>query len=282
MDIVKQTSTVHTGYLKNRQIKYIVLHYTAGTSSKKGTARSVASMFANPNNRAASADFIIDDAEIVQYNPDISNRYTYAVGGTKYTVKYTSLSGKFYGLCKNNNSISIEMCSSKINKKSLDALDIDWSINATVVDKAVELTKYLMQKYKVSADNVIMHHHVTGKLCPQPWCLNEKRLQGWYQFKSRLDGAVPEVKENDDMTKNETTKLINEMLDKRFANLSSQIDQAIKAAKPKVYNAEDEIPDWYKDAFEKIKPVLQGTGNGYNLSEDVLRILTFLDRMDVI
>ena len=238
MEIVKQTSTVHTGYLKNRQIKYIVLHYTAGTSSKKGTARGVASMFANPNNRPASADFIIDDAEIVQYNPDISNRYTYAVGGQKYSVRYTPLSGMFYAKCKNNNSISIEMCSSKVNKKSLNALDTDWSINATVVDKAVELTKYLMQKYKVPVDNVIMHHHVTGKLCPQPWCLNEKRLQGWYQFKNRLGGAAPDVKPEPDENGDELDMTIDEMLKKMtdeqaYVLYSKAMSHASKLAEPR-------------------------------------------------
>ena len=81
------------------------------------------------------------------------------------------------------------------------------------------------------------------------------------------------------MTKEETTALINDMLDKRFANLSAQIEQTIKSAMPKVYNKEEEIPSWYRDAFDKIKPVLKGTGTGYNLSEDTLRILTFLDRM---
>ena len=214
MEIVKHTSTVHTGYLKNRQIKFIVLHYTAGTSSKKGTARSVASMFANPNNRPASADFIIDDAEIVQYNPNIRDRYTYAVGGNKYSVKYTPLSGTFYGKCKNNNSISIEMCSSKANKKSLDATDTDWSISASVVDKAVELTKYLMQQYKIPADCVIMHHNVTGKLCPQPWCLNELRLKGWYQFKRRLGGTTPDAKPEPDENGDELDMTIDEMLKK--------------------------------------------------------------------
>ena len=107
MEIVKQTSTVHTSAYAGRPIQYIVLHYTAGTSSKGGVARNVASMFANPNNRAASADFIIDDSEIVQFNGDIRNRYTYAVGGDRYSVKYTSESGRLYGKCRNYNSISI-------------------------------------------------------------------------------------------------------------------------------------------------------------------------------
>lgn len=276
MDIVNRTSTTHTGYLKNRSIQYIVLHYTAGSSSRKGVARNVASMFANPNNRAASADFIIDDGEIVQYNGDIANRYTYAVGGNRYSVRYTPLSGTFYGKCKNNNSISIEMCSSKQNKNSLSATDTDWSLSASVVDKAVELTKYLMRKYNVPADRVIMHHHVTGKLCPQPWCLNEKRLAGWIQFKNRIQD-VKEVEP--DMTEAETRNLVSKMLSEQNAKLKADLIAEIKKLLPKVYNDREEIPDWYKVAFEKVEPVVKGTGAGLGLSETELKIFTLLDRL---
>ena len=265
MDIIQKTSTTHTGYLKNRSIQYIVLHYTAGTSSAKGVARNIAAMFANPNNRPASADFIVDDGEIVQYNPNIKDRYTYAVGGSPYTVKYTPLACTFYGKCKNHNSISIEMCSSKANKKSLQATDTDWSLSASVVDKAVELTKYLMKTYNIPTDRVIMHHHVTGKLCPQPWCINPRRLDGWNKFKERLTDKKKEV---EDLTKQETEKLIAEMIDK---------------AKPASYNTEQEIPEWYKDAYLKVKPVLKGRAEGQlDLSEDLLRILTLMDRLGIL
>lgn len=279
MDIVNHTSTVHTGYLKNRAIRYIVLHYTAGTSSRKGVARNVASMFANPNNRAASADFIVDDAEIVQYNPDIANRYTYAVGGAKYSVNYTPLASTFYGKCKNNNSISIEMCSTKQNSKSLNASDTDWSISASVVDKAVELTKFLMKKYNVPADRVIMHHHVTGKLCPQPWCLNTKRLEGWEKFKRRIETGE---KGEEDMTKAETEKLISEILQKNNKALADQILEAVKTMLPPVYNSEDEIPAWYLHAWEKISPAVKGKGDGIAMPEDYLRIFTILDRLGLL
>jgi N-acetylmuramoyl-L-alanine amidase CwlA len=272
MDIIKKTSTTHTGYLKNRSIQYIVLHYTAGTSSAKGVARNIAAMFANPNNRPASADFIVDDGEIVQYNPNIKDRYTYAVGGKPYSVKYTPLACTFYGKCKNHNSISIEMCSSKVNKKSLQATDTDWSISASVVDRAVELTKYLMKTYNVPADRVIMHHHVTGKLCPQPWCVNPRRLDGWNKFKERLTGKKKEV---EDLTKQETEKLIAEKL--------AVIEKKLDGIKPKAYNTEQEIPEWYKDAYLKVKPVLKGRAEGkLDLSEDLLRILTLMDRFGIL
>lgn len=272
MDIIKKTSTTHTGYLKNRSIQYIVLHYTAGTSSAKGVARNIAAMFANPNNRPASADFIVDDGEIVQYNPNIKDRYTYAVGGKPYSVRYTPLACTFYGKCKNHNSVSIEMCSSKANKKSLQATDTDWSISASIVDRAVELTKYLMKTYNVPADRVIMHHHVTGKLCPQPWCVNPRRLDGWNKFKERLTDKKKEV---EDLTKQETEKLIAE----KMAVIEKKLDEI----KPKAYDTEQEIPDWYKDAYLKVKPVLKGRAEGQlDLSEDLLRILTLMDRLGIL
>jgi N-acetylmuramoyl-L-alanine amidase CwlA len=272
MDIIKKTSTVHTGYLKNRSIQYIVLHYTAGTSSAKGVARNIAAMFANPNNRPASADFIVDDGEIVQYNPNIKDRYTYAVGGKPYSVRYTQLACTFYGKCKNHNSISIEMCSTKANKKSLQATDTDWSLSASVVDRAVELTKHLMKTYNIPADRVIMHHHVTGKLCPQPWCINPRRLDGWNKFKERLTDKKKEV---EDLTKQETEKLIAEKL--------AVIEKKLDGIKPKAYNTEQEIPEWYKDAYLKVKPVLKGRAEGkLDLSEDLLRILTLMDRLGIL
>lgn len=191
MNIIKKTSTVHTTYKAGRPLKYIVLHYTAGTSSKSGAARGVAGYFGNPKNRFASADFIVDDAEIVQYNPDIRNRYCASVGGKKYSVKYSKESGTHYGICTNSNSISIEMCSNKKNKSSLGATDRDWYLTDATVKNALELTKYLMKTYNIPKENVIMHHNVTGKLCPQPWCIDNNALSNWYKFKAQLsDSAV--------------------------------------------------------------------------------------------
>lgn len=189
MNIVKCTSTHNTSSLKNRSIQYIVLHYTAGTTSKTGTARNVANMFANPNSRKASADFIVDDGTIVQYNPDLKNRYTWAVGGNKYSKPSTGVGGTFYGKCKNNNSISIEMCSRKTNSKSLSAYDTDWYLTDATVNNALELVKYLMKEYNIPSERIIMHHHVTGKLCPQPWCLNEGKLKYWNEFKKKLSSG---------------------------------------------------------------------------------------------
>ncbi len=205
MNIIKCTSTVNTTYKKNRTIKYIVLHYTAGVKSTKGSAKNISSFFAKGTSNG-SADFIVDDCTMVQYNPDIKNRYCWAVGGTKYKSMCTSEGGKYYNVCTNANSISIEMCSNKTNTKSLLATDTDWHLTDATVNNAVELTKYLMKQYNIPIENVIMHHHVTGKVCPNPWCVNESRLSKWNEFKNMLIGTTKEV---DDEVITEGKAIIN-------------------------------------------------------------------------
>lgn len=188
MNIIQINGTTNTSPLKNRQIKYIVIHYTGSSHSEKGQASNTAYMFKS-GSVGGSADFIVDDGSMVQYNGDPRNRYCWSVGGNRYSTKYTSLSGSHYGKCTNNNSISIEMCSCKKNRSTLNDMDTDWYISDATLNNAVELTKYLMDKYKIPANNVIMHHMVTGKLCVQPWCLNESRLSGWYDFQKRISNT---------------------------------------------------------------------------------------------
>jgi N-acetylmuramoyl-L-alanine amidase CwlA len=183
--ITKKTSQKKTSYLKNRKIEWIVLHYTAGTNSKKGAAEATANYFKN-SKADASADFIVDDETIVQYNPDIKNRYCWAVGGSKYTTKSTSLAAKYYGKCTNLNSINIEMCSNKSDKKSLLATDTNWYFTDATFNNAVDLVKYLMETYNIDIDHVIMHHMVTGKCCPNPWCVIEDRLVIYNNFLARV------------------------------------------------------------------------------------------------
>ena len=187
INIVKCTSKANTTYYTSRPIKWIFIHYTAGTTSKKGTAKNVAKYFSNPKVQA-SADFIVDDKTIVQYNPDIKNRYTWAVGGNKYVKCSTSEGGKYYYESNNTNSISIELCSRKKNTKTLNATDTDWYFTDEVIENAVTLTKYLMHKYNIDAKHVIMHHHRTGKICPNPWCVKEDRLKYYYEFIDRISG----------------------------------------------------------------------------------------------
>ena len=192
MNIKPYYNTTSLTYFPKRTIKYIALHYTAGTTSKAGTALGTAKWFANGANpkNPASSDFIVDDRDIVQYNKDIENYYAWCVGGTKYTNPTTSLGASLYGIATNKNTISIEICSNKRNPKSLDANDKDWYFTDAELDNTRELVKYLMKKYNIPIERVIMHHTVTGKLCPAMWTHNETELKGYYDFLKSIDNTV--------------------------------------------------------------------------------------------
>ena len=204
MNIKPYYSITSLTYAPNRSIEYIALHYTAGTTSKAGTALGVAKWFAsggNPSN-PASSDFIVDDRDVVQYNNDIENRYAWCVGGAKYSPT-TSLGASLYGKATNKNTINIEICSNKVNKKSLLASDTDWYFTDAELDNTRDLVKYLMKKYNIPIAMVVRHYDITGKLCPgvtgwndAPEVYNKttgKRIVGaknnsneWEKFKARL------------------------------------------------------------------------------------------------
>ena len=204
MEIVQRCSTHNTSRMPGRKIEYLVLHYTAGTSSSPGTALRVAEMFAS-SSRAASADFIVDDGQVVQYNGDLANRYTWAVGGSQYGTMSTHLGGTLYRRCRNHNSISIELCSSKRDPSTLLATDTDWYFTPQVLARARELVKDLMKAFGIAPDHVVMHHHVNGKVCPNPWCVDEKALGGYWAFLASLE------EEEEETTVDEVEKMVTHL-----------------------------------------------------------------------
>lgn len=194
MNIVYKPLPVHITKC-TRIPKYIVIHYTAGSNSRPGKAQSMYNTFISRN---ASADYAIDDRDIVQFNHDILNYYCWAVGGKKQNTK----GGSLYGKANNKNTISIELCSTCIPATS-EAVNTPnhtgWSFTEATVNNAVELVKMLMHQYNIPIENVIRHYDITGKLCPgiagwndEDVCniKGEKLFDGnsnqWLEFKKRL------------------------------------------------------------------------------------------------
>ena len=164
----KDAVTIVDGHIKthiscspNRPIKYISIHYTAGSTSKKGSALSVRNVFIQ---RSASADFVVDDEAIVQINPDLRNYYCWAVGDKKNP--YTG-GGSLYGRASNKNTISIEICSNLKKGTSAIVPNHDgWYFTDKSLDNAAKLVRYLMKLFNVPKSNVVRHYDITGKLCP--------------------------------------------------------------------------------------------------------------------
>lgn len=183
INIIQKTSTHNTSSSPNRTLKYIVIHYTAGTTSRTGSAENTANYFATTD-REASADFIVDDTTIVQYNPDIRNRRTWHCGGGKQSA----YGGTYYQICTNTNSIGIEVCSTSSSGSVVDANDSRWYFTDAVIQQTVLLTKYLMATYNIGVDCVIRHYDVTGKWCPGiiGWNSASGDESKWLAFKNQL------------------------------------------------------------------------------------------------
>ena len=151
----------HITKIANKKNEYIVLHYTAGSTSAPGSALRTKSVFTT---RQASSDFVVDDATILQLNPDLDNYGTWHCGDKKYT---NSKGGSLYGRCTNRNSIGIEICSNLKKGTSVQVGNHEgWSYSESTLNNVVTLVKALMKKYNIPLDRVIRHYDVSGKTCP--------------------------------------------------------------------------------------------------------------------
>ena len=177
----------------SRTIKYLAIHYTAGTTSKPGTAKSMKAGWEKAKN--ASADFGVDDRDIVQFNPSPASYYCWAVGGSKKP------GATLHGIATNKNTINIEICSSLKSGYDRKAPNHDgWYFTDAALDNAVKLAKMVMARYNIPIERVVRHYDVTGMLCPgligwnngyiytkEGKMTNERNTsEKWLAFKKRL------------------------------------------------------------------------------------------------
>nr|DAF59663.1 MAG TPA: N acetylmuramoyl L alanine amidase endolysin [Siphoviridae sp. ct0Wl9] len=155
--------------------------------------------------------------------------------------------------CRNPNSIAVELCS------RIDSQGNYYFLDATVKN-AANLVKQLMSKYNVDANHVLRHYDVTGKKCPAPMVDN---ITLWNNFLA----MIAEKDVEDDMTITEV----------------QNIAQEVYNSNKKIYNKLEEVPSYAKETIEKLmsKNILQGTGSGLNLNEDMIRILVINDRAGI-
>lgn len=170
-------------YTKGRtsNIEWIVIHYTANDGD---TAKNNVDYFSGEVPNHTSAHYFVDSNSIWQSVKEEDTAH--AVGGAK----------KYYNECRNDNSISIEMCNS-LN-----------TVNEKTKQNVIELTLSLMEKYNIDVNHVVRHYDVTHKNCPAPWVKDESK---WEEFKNDL-------MEDEEMTQEK----FNEMLNNYFNNLATQ------------------------------------------------------------
>ena len=130
--------------------KRICIHYTGDPGA---TAERLALFFAaNPNAQTSSQYIVGLNGEIIRCIPD--NEIAYAASG------------------KNAGTIHIEVCHADktgvFAEKSIAAL--------------AELVPYLMDKYDITAENVVRHYDLTRKACPM-YYIDSAR---WAELKARI------------------------------------------------------------------------------------------------
>ena len=190
---------------KNHRVDFIVVHYTAGVSSKEAK-NTVAGWNNSPSQ--ASANYVVDRTKIVHTVSDDEAVYTWHCG----------TSGKYYHpTCRNSNSIGIEMQSDYDgafpgyqNLKYPTDWD-KWYLREDVVDNTAKLVAYLMKKYHLTDvdTQVLRHYDITHKECPYP--MVGKNEDKWVEFKQKVKKYLNEnegVKIS--MTKEELKKFIED------------------------------------------------------------------------
>ena len=143
---------------RSSQPKYIVIHDTGNTG--KGANANAHFKYFNGGDRNSSADFFVDDTQVLQVN-DYYTYYTWHCGDGK---------GK-YGIT-NANSVGIEIC-----------INSDGDYNKAF-NKTIELTKYLMKELNIPAERVVRHYDASRKNCPATMSKNNWQL--WTKFKEAL------------------------------------------------------------------------------------------------
>lgn len=170
-----------------RKIKYLVIHYTAGASSKEGKAKENRDWFLKSK---ASADFCVDDKTIVQVNPDLENYYCWAVGD-----------GKGKKGIYNKDCISIEICSNLKKGTTHKVPNHEgWYFTEDSINNAIKLSKLIMRKYNIPLERVVRHFDISSKKCPGILGFNDG-------FIYTTDGKITEEKNNSSKWLNFKNKL---------------------------------------------------------------------------
>lgn len=224
--------------IRKSAIEYIVVHDTGNTAT--GSNTSAHYNYFNGGNRDSSADVFVDD-----HSAWYVNDYT------KYYSWHCGDGHGVYGIT-NGNSVGVEMC---IN------IDGDYE---TALRNTVEVVRSLMVELNIPFERVVRHYDASRKKCPASMSYNN--WERWRTFLAMLQ-------ESEELTMSQYDEL-----KQMIQNIGARVDNL---ANPMIYNyIDDNMPDWARPTIQKLvdKGILQGDGDGLNLTEETMRILVINDR----
>jgi N-acetyl-anhydromuramyl-L-alanine amidase AmpD len=156
---------------KLKNVKGIVVHYTANPGTSAENNRSYFEGLANKKTTSASSHFIIGlEGEIIQCIP--LNEVSFASNN------------------RNNDTISIECCHP----------DETGKFNDETYTSLVALTAELCIEFDLNEEDIIRHYDITGKICPKYYVEHE---DAWQTFKIDVVDEIQKIQE--DAAKEELT-----------------------------------------------------------------------------
>lgn len=147
-----------------------------------------------------------------------------------------------YGIT-NANSVGVELC-----------INADGDKDAAYAN-LLRCVRDLMAELDIPAERVVRHYDASRKRCPGSFVEDDWAL--WRQFKEAIDGGLTM---------------------EQYKNVCKRLD---KLENKMIYNYIDgNLPDWARPTVQKLANagILQGDGTALGLTDDMLRILTILDR----
>ena len=225
-------------YSARTQPVQYIVVHDTGNTAAGSNASAHFSYF-NGGNRGSSADVFVDD-----HSAWYVNDYT------KYYSWHCGDGGGKYGIA-NANSVGVEMC-----------VNADGDYSAAMQNTA-KVVRSLMKELGVPFERVIRHYDASRKNCPASMSYNN--WEKWKEFLAMLKSEGLTVDQY-----NELKMMIQD--------LSMKVDKLLN---PMIYNyIDDNMPGWARPTIQKLvdKGVLQGDGNGLNLTEEAMRILVINDR----
>lgn len=143
------------------EVQKIFIHYTANPGTTALQNRSYFESLGETHERSASAHFVIGfDGMVVQCIP--TKEIAYAVMGRNY------------------DSLSIECC----------YLEENGEFTPETYDSLIELTAWLLHKFRLTPEDVLRHYDEGGKNCPKYYVEHEDE---WQQFIEDLSNYMQQI-----------------------------------------------------------------------------------------
>lgn len=250
MNIIKNIININKFTRPGRKLKStkgLVVHWIGVAQSRASVIRN---NYEKESKNYASTQYIIDynTGDIINAIPENEVAFHVGAKANKYTAFWKST-----GLDNPNNYlVGIECCINDNDKITSDYADKNKYLDlgkpsAIQYENLVEFCADFLKRHNLTINNLHRHYDITGKAC-HVWFY--KHEDEWQKFKQKVKEKMEGKGDEEDMTR---------------------------------YNSINEIPDYAKNTINKLieKKLLNGTENGLNLTEDMIRMLVINDRANL-